>query len=359
MKSLISVLIKRIISIFVSIALIVSVAAVSASADSVAWGKTKTYTFTATKNGKMNISFQHTWQNDGFWSVDVYKKAPDSSRTKMFTRLVYAKNGTDYFPALGCKVGDTFVLEVSSSSTASTDLQYNIGYSCSSARYEAELNNNYFSATALTIGSKTTANCSYYSNWGDEEDWFKVTSPINGVLSLEFKHPYLTGGHGWDVSVFYMAKDGGLYTLVDEKNVPTTKAKEVFTIKNAKKGTTYFVKVAWPYSNNFTHEEYFGTEYTLKPTVKPYTPGTPKKASITKGKVKLKWKKAASVSGYQIEICKKSNFKKKIVSKKIKSAKYSKKLSRKRKYYVRIRSYKKVGKKYYYSSWKKCTIKTK
>lgn len=350
---------KKLISLLLVLAMLLSVAAVGVSADTVAWGKTNTYTLNATQDGKMNISFSHTWQNDGFWSVDVYKQAVDGSRTKMFRRLVYAKNGTDNFPALGCKVGDVFVLEVTSSMTAASGLQYNIGYSCTAARYEAELNNNYFSATELVVGKKTTGNCAYYSNWGDEEDWFKVTAPINGNLAIEFKHPYLVGGHGWDVSVFYMGKDGGMYTLINEKNVPTTKTKETFTIKNAKKGTTYYVKVAWPYSNNFTHEEYFGTEYTLKPTIKPYTPGTPKKTSIKKGKVKLKWKKASRVSGYQIEISKKSNFKKKVVSKKIKTVKYTKNLSRRTKYYVRVRSYKKVGSKYYYSSWKKCTIKTK
>lgn len=350
---------KRIISFLLTLTMLLGIAAVGVSADTVDWGKSNIHTLSADKTGKMNISFQHTWQNDGFWSVDVYKQAADGSRTKMFRRLVYAKNGTDNFPALGCKKGDVFILEVSSSMTASSGLQYNIGYSCTNVRYEAELNNTYTTATALTIDTKTSANCAYYSNWGDEEDWFKIKAPISGKLSIEFKHPYLVGGHGWDVSVFYMGKDGGMYTLIDEKNVPTDKTKETFTINKAKKGTTYYVKVAWPYSNNFTHEEYFGTEYTLKPTMKANNPGTPKKSSVKKGKISLKWKKASSVSGYQIEISKKSNFKKKVVSKKIKTVKYSKKLSRKTKYYIRVRSYKKVGKKYYYSSWKKCTIKTK
>lgn len=37
-----------------------------------------------------------------------------------------------------------------------------------------------------------------------------------------------------------------------------------------------------------------------------------------------------------------------------------KKLSKKKKYYVRVRTYKKVGKAYYYSSWSKAvSVKTK
>lgn len=74
------------------------------------------------------------------------------------------------------------------------------------------------------------------------------------------------------------------------------------------------------------------------------------KASGTKKKIKIKYKKVLGAGGYQICYAKKSNFKGK---KTIKTKKTSYKIKRKSKkaYYVKVRAYKKVGKKYYYGSY--------
>ena len=72
----------------------------------------------------------------------------------------------------------------------------------------------------------------------------------------------------------------------------------------------------------------------------------------------VKWKKKSSITGYQIQYSTNSKFKKN--NKKIKNAKtVSKKITKlkaSKKYYVRIRTYKIVNKKTYYSNWskKKC-----
>ena len=101
-------------------------------------------------------------------------------------------------------------------------------------------------------------------------------------------------------------------------------------------------------------------EYSIKPTMKCSTPGKPK-AKVKKGKVSFAWKKSSSVSGYEIQISKRSDFKKTVVKTKKTKTTYIKTLSRKTKYYIRVRSYKKVSSKtYYYSSWSmKCVFKTK
>ena len=72
------------------------------------------------------------------------------------------------------------------------------------------------------------------------------------------------------------------------------------------------------------------------------------------------WKKSAQVTGYQLQYSANSNFKNaKTVT--LKSTKKTvTKLSAKKKYYVRIRTYKTVGKTKYYSKWSKAeTVKTK
>ena len=74
----------------------------------------------------------------------------------------------------------------------------------------------------------------------------------------------------------------------------------------------------------------------------------------------VKWKKKSSITGYQIQYSTNSKFKKNNKKIKIKNAKtVSKKITKlkaSKKYYVRIRTYKIVNKKTYYSNWskKKC-----
>ena len=78
----------------------------------------------------------------------------------------------------------------------------------------------------------------------------------------------------------------------------------------------------------------------------------------------VKWKKKSSITGYQIQYSTDSKFKKEKKSIKTKNAKtVSKKITKlkaAKKYYVRIRTYKIVNKKTYYSSWsKKKNVTTK
>ena len=78
----------------------------------------------------------------------------------------------------------------------------------------------------------------------------------------------------------------------------------------------------------------------------------------------IKWKKKTNIAGYQIQYSANSKFKKGNKTIKIKKAKtVSKKitgLKPSKKYYVRIRTYKIVNKKTYYSSWsKKKNVTTK
>lgn len=76
--------------------------------------------------------------------------------------------------------------------------------------------------------------------------------------------------------------------------------------------------------------------------------------------MKASWKKASSVSGYQLQYAKNKSFKSAKSVKTKSTSKTVSKLSKKKKYYVRVRSYKVSGGKTYYSSWsnvKTVTIK--
>ena len=104
-------------------------------------------------------------------------------------------------------------------------------------------------------------------------------------------------------------------------------------------------------------------------TTAPKIAAKPKSASIKKVKAAKKaisviWKKVSGVKGYQVQVATDKKFKKnkKIVTvKKQKTTKTTvKKLKAKKKYYVRVRTYKTVNGKKVYSAWSKVkSVKTK
>ncbi len=111
------------------------------------------------------------------------------------------------------------------------------------------------------------------------------------------------------------------------------------------------------------------TQPTITPTTSAKAVSKPKSAKIKKVKaakkaVSVEWKKVSGVKGYQVQVATDKKFKKNkktVTVKKQKTTKVTiKKLKAKKKYYVRIRTYKTVKGKRVYSSWSKVkTIKTK
>ena len=100
-----------------------------------------------------------------------------------------------------------------------------------------------------------------------------------------------------------------------------------------------------------------------KPVSKPKSAKI-KKLKSAKKAISVQWKKVSGVKGYQIQVATDKKFKKnkKIVTvKKQKTTKTTiKKLKAKKKYYVRMRTYKTLNGKKVYSSWSKIkTVKTK
>lgn len=78
--------------------------------------------------------------------------------------------------------------------------------------------------------------------------------------------------------------------------------------------------------------------------------------SPAKSTLLIKWKKLNKVTGYQVQLCLKSNFKKGTIQRMFKQKVTSTKvrpLKKNKKYYVRIRPYVKSGSKKYYGKWSK------
>ena len=115
-----------------------------------------------------------------------------------------------------------------------------------------------------------------------------------------------------------------------------------------------------------TEEQKPSTSTTTTTTTSTQTPATVKvsKTKAKKNGVVVTWKTAKDVTGYEIQLATDKKFKKNKktvkVNKKNASKKTVKKLKSKKKYYVRVRSYKIVNGKKVYGKWSKVkTVKTK
>jgi len=91
---------------------------------------------------------------------------------------------------------------------------------------------------------------------------------------------------------------------------------------------------------------------------------SPKTVKAAKKAVSVEWKKVSGVKGYQVQVATDKKFKKNkktVTIKKQKTTKTTvKKLKAKKKYYVRVRTYKIVNGKKVYSAWSKVkSVKTK
>ncbi len=85
-----------------------------------------------------------------------------------------------------------------------------------------------------------------------------------------------------------------------------------------------------------------------------------KKIKAKKKSLKVTWKKVKGVKGYKLQYSRKKSFKKAktlVINKASKKSTTIKKLKSKKKYYIRVRSYKVVGKKTYQSAWSKVKYK--
>ena len=118
-------------------------------------------------------------------------------------------------------------------------------------------------------------------------------------------------------------------------------------------------QVTQPTAHNDT-----ATTLQAKNTVSKPKSTNPKKVKAAKKAISVTWKKVSGVKGYQIQVATDKKFKKNkktVTIKKQKTTKTTvKKLKAKKKYYVRIRTYKIMNGKKVYSSWSKVkSVKTK
>ena len=187
----------------------------------------------------------------------------------------------------------------------------------------------------LATANKISLNKTYYGQFAfNDIDYYKfkltskksVTVTVNASSILEYK---------------ILDKNGNYV-----KSLYTNGGKTEKDIVDLSKGTYYFAVYSGDYQN-----------YKFKLSI----PTKPAKAKLNKlkaskgGKIKATWAKTKGASGYQLSYSKSKSFKKVIATKTVNGSKKTsytgKNFTKGKKYYVRVRAYKKVNGKKVYGSW--------
>ena len=186
-----------------------------------------------------------------------------------------------------------------------------------------------------------------------------VTSTKTGQLTIKWaKNAAVTG---YQVQYAASSKFTGAKTLNVKSNKTITS-----TLSKLKEGQKYYVRIR-TYKTVGKVNYYSAWSAAKSATVKGVAaPAAVKLTSVKSakaGEMTVKWGKNAKVGGYQLQYATASNFKgaKTVaINKAATTSTTIKKLTKGKKYYVRVRTYQKVSGKTYYSAWsasKNVTIK--
>lgn len=172
----------------------------------------------------------------------------------------------------------------------------------------------------------------------------KLSSVENVKTGLKIKWKKSADAKGY----YVYRKQNGVY-----KKLATVKSGTSYTdtsVKNST-GTKYTYKVCAYYGSATSKLTSAGSQVRVAAVTVNSVKSNAKKTMT------VKWKKVSKATGYQIQYTTDKNFTKKVTTKTIKSQSKTsakiEKLSKGKKYYVRMRSYKTVNGKKYYSAWSK------
>lgn len=312
------------------------------------FSKSKTYKYTITNDNSLSY-FKINSADAGYYEVRIsgyYPATPDYSCSMFINNTPFANNAS--------YITNNGIINVNSANSNGVlksimRLEQGNNYGVINVQYAANKN----------AGKTITVSFTKHTSHSTVENIIPASTSTNGAIVKKCK----------------VCGETILTTVIPRiRNVSLTKTKFVY---NGNSRTPYVT--VYNTNGNKISSGYYDVTYknnknvgkgTVIITLKGNYSGTITKtfkivpASINisrlsvKGKtVTVKWKKQKKqVTGYQIRYSTKSNMKSSktiTISKKSTSSKKISKLKKKKKYYIQIRTYKKVGKTKYYSNWSK------
>ncbi len=279
---------------------------------------------------------------NGGWGIHAYSANNDNKMMKFIGGNNSPKFSltTSASPEIGFKQGDTIYFSVYTGNRFTNGVPSNIDYTFKVVKTSNHTVTNTTTQASKSENGKIVGKCSVCGQEVSNETIYKPETVKISFVSVAY-----SGGSQRPQVVVYDSAG----------NIIIAKYYSVSYKNNKKVGTaTVTVKMNDKYSGTFTE----------KFKILPKSTSLTKVKGVSKG-IKVTWKKRTSqTTGYQIQYSTDKNFKGKTKTVTIKknSAKSItiKKLKAKKTYYVRMRTYKTVSGKKYYSSWSKVkTARTK
>ena len=308
------------------------------------YSDTDWYKFTLSPPAKVNVQFSFNRADaDGDWYVYLYKYEGNGDYSTLDYEDVYVYDGSYTFSSLGLPAGTYFVKVYGYNSACGR--QYSITPKCSYvSNWETEFNDEYTSADPLSMGTTRYG----VNPTSSDDDWYKFTLNSPASVSVAFTHTKASADGDWGVYL-YKYNGGGEYAQLAYEDVCVSDGNYTFPTQGLSAGT-YFVKVSGCNSA-------CGRQYGVTVNYSVGKPGKFRVSSRGSNSLKLAWNKPAGATGYQLQR-KSGNSYKALAT--VKGTSYThKSLSAGAGYTYRVRAYRTVGGKNYYSGWAYMTAYTK
>ena len=308
------------------------------------YSDTDWYKFTLSSPAKVNVQFSFNRADaDGDWYVYLYKYEGNGDYSTLDYEDVYVYDGSYTFSSLGLPAGTYFVKVYGYNSACGR--QYSITPKCSYvSNWETEFNDEYTSADPLSMGTTRYG----VDPTSSDDDWYKFTLNSPASVSVAFTHTKASADGDWGVYL-YKYNGGGEYAQLAYEDVCVSDGNYTFPTQGLSAGT-YFVKVSGCNSA-------CGRQYGVTVNYSVGKPGKFRVSSRGSNSLKLAWNKPAGATGYQLQR-KSGNSYKTLAT--VKGTSYThKSLTAGAGYTYRVRAYRTVGGKNYYSGWAYMTAYTK
>ena len=298
------------------------------------------YKFTIDSPAKVDVNFSiNRADSDGYWRVCIYKYEGNGDCSTLDYEYIYRYDGSYTFPSLGLSAGTYFVYVYPCSNVSG--VQYSITPKVTyTSNWEREYNNDYATADPLTFGTTRYGVC---TDNGDT-DWYKFTLTSSAKIKVNFTQNKSNSDGYWRVCIFKYTGNGDCSTL-DYKYIYRSDGAYTFSPLGLSKGT-YFVYV-YP-CNNVS-----GVKYGVTVNYSIPAPSSLNVSSRSTSALKLYWSGVSGASGYQLQHKSGNSWKTNTTTS---STSYTVKgLGAGSTYQFRVRAYKKINGKSYYSSWRYLT----
>lgn len=308
------------------------------------YSDTDWYKFTLSSPAKVNVQFSFNRADaDGDWYVYLYKYEGNGDYSTLDYEDVYVYDGSYTFSSLGLPAGTYFVKVYGYNSACGR--QYSITPKCSYvSNWETEFNDEYTSADPLSMGTTRYG----VNPTSSDDDWYKFTLNSPASVSVAFTHTKASADGDWGVYL-YKYNGGGEYAQLAYEDVCVSDGNYTFPTQGLSAGT-YFVKVSGCNSA-------CGRQYGVTVNYSVGKPGKFRVSSRGSNSLKLAWNKPVGATGYQLQR-KSGNSYKALAT--VKGTSYThKSLRAGAGYSYRVRAYRTVGGKNYYSGWAYMTAYTK